>query len=183
MSSLSDVLRGRAWKFGDAVDTNQLAGAGLQGATVQETLRINCLRSLRPEFTDGVQPGDFIVAGSRFACGSGRQTAIEALKLCGVAAVVAESIARISRRNCIALGIPAFSVPGVSALIEDGDELEIDYDERTLRNLSRGSEVSLPSLPPTVEAVYAAGGLDRVIRNRLAAKGIFPPAGEELGLR
>ena len=174
MSSLPSPIRGRAWKFGDSVDTNQLAGGGIRGSTPAESLRLNCLRGLRPEFTEGVQPGDIVVAGSNFGCGSSRQTAVEALELCGVAAVLAESIARIHRRNSIALAFPAFAVPGIADRVDDGDEIEIDYAGGVVRNLTKHSDMPLQKFPPSVEQIYDAGGIVRVIARRLAEQGITP---------
>lgn len=174
MSSLQQVFRGRVWKFGDSVDTNQLAGGGIQGKDGKDTLRINCLRGLRPDFTEGVQPGDIVVGGTNFGCGSSRQTAVEALQLCGVAAVLAESVARIHRRNAIALALPMFAVPGVTEFAGDGDVLELDYPNREVRNTMRGTSLSLSDLPPSVEAVYDAGGIMQVIQQRLASAGITP---------
>lgn len=179
MSSLFDVVRGRAWKFGDSVDTNQLAGGGLIGKTGTETLRINCLRGLRPDFTENVQPGDIVVAGSNFGCGSSRQTAVQALQLCGVAAVLVESIARIHRRNSIALALPTYQVPGINELVNDGDILSIDYGSRVVENVTRGGTLPLPDFPESVENIYASGGLLPVVLARLAAQGVVPPASRE----
>jgi 3-isopropylmalate/(R)-2-methylmalate dehydratase small subunit len=176
VSSLQQVIRGRVWKFGDSVDTNQLAGGGLVGRDAADSLRINCLRGLRPDFNDQVGPGDIVVAGTNFGCGSSRQTAVEALQLCGISVVLADSVARIHRRNSIALGLPTFALPGVSALVEEGEELEVDYPAGVARNLSTGTGVALPRLPPSVEQIYEAGGLFRVIAQRLAAQGVVAPA-------
>ncbi len=174
MPSLNRVYRGRAWKFGDSVDTNQLAGGGIVGKTPDETLRINCLRGLRPDFTDQVQPGDIVVAGSNFGCGSSRQSAVDALRLCGVAAVLAESIARIHRRNAIALALPHFSVPGITELAGDGDELVVDYLNGKVQNVSVGGELPIAKLPPSVEEIYEVDGLLQVIGQRLRVRGIVP---------
>jgi 3-isopropylmalate/(R)-2-methylmalate dehydratase small subunit len=160
MPSLQQVVRGRVWKFGDSVDTTQLAGGGLQGSDAADTLRI---------------PGDIVVAGANFGCGSSRQTAVEALLLCGVAAVLAESVARIHRRNSIALGLPTFVVPGISELVEDGDILEVDYQDRIVRNISRQRDAGLPAFPTSVELVYEVGGLFNVIAKRLVEQGIVVP--------
>jgi 3-isopropylmalate/(R)-2-methylmalate dehydratase small subunit len=169
-------ITGRAWKFGDSVDTNQLAGGGLVGANPSDTLRINCLRGLRPDFAIGVQSGDIVVAGQNFGCGSSRQIAVEALQLCGVQAVVAESVARIHRRNSIALAFPIFSVVGITSLAEDQDEIEIDYAAGSVRNLTRGGALDVPPFPASVLEVYAAGGISEVIRRRLAGMGFVPTA-------
>jgi 3-isopropylmalate/(R)-2-methylmalate dehydratase small subunit len=176
MSSVDEPIAGRVWKFGDSVDTNQLAGGGLTGATKDETLRINCLRGLRPDFTDGVQPGDILVAGANFGCGSSRQSAVEALRLCGIAAVAAESVARIHRRNSIALALPTFAVPGIAALADDGDTIEIDHGAGRVRNQRTGAELPVPRLPDSVLAIYRAGGIAAVIRTRLAEAGFAVPS-------
>jgi 3-isopropylmalate dehydratase small subunit len=176
MSSVDEPISGRAWKFGDSVDTNQLAGGGLAGATREETLRINCLRGLRPEFTEGVGPGDILVAGHNFGCGSSRQSAVEALRVCGIAAVVAESVARIHRRNSIALALPTFVVPGIAGFVADGDAIEIDHGAGVVRNQRTGGELVLPRLPDSVLAIYRAGGLTAVIKARLTEAGIIPAA-------
>jgi 3-isopropylmalate dehydratase small subunit len=176
MSSVDEPISGRAWKFGDSVDTNQLAGGGLTGATREETLRINCLRGLRPEFTEGAAPGDILVAGHNFGCGSSRQSAVEALRLCGIAAVVAESVARIHRRNSIALALPTFVVPGIAGFVADGDAIEIDHGAGVVRNQRTGGELDLPRLPDSVLAIYRAGGLTAVIKARLTEAGIIPAA-------
>jgi 3-isopropylmalate/(R)-2-methylmalate dehydratase small subunit len=174
MTDVDRPITGRVWKFGDSVDTNQLAGGGLTGATRDDTLRINCLRGLRPEFTEGVRPGDILVAGHNFGCGSSRQSAVEALALCGICAVVAESVARIHRRNSIALALPTFVAPGIAEFADDGDEIEVDHGAGVVRNHRTGGELALPRLPDSVLAIYRAGGLTAVIRARLAAAGIIP---------
>jgi 3-isopropylmalate/(R)-2-methylmalate dehydratase small subunit len=174
MSSLSTVHTGRVWLFGDSVDTNQLAGGGLTGSSTQETLRINCLRGLRPDFTEQVAEGDFVVGGENFGCGSSRQTAVEALQHCGVAVVLADTLSRIFRRNAIALGLPAFAVPGVSKLAADGEQLAVDYPNRLVRNVASGKSLPLATFPPSVEEVYESGGLVQVIGKRLAERGITP---------
>jgi 3-isopropylmalate/(R)-2-methylmalate dehydratase small subunit len=174
VSDLNSSFGGRAWTVGDSVDTNQLAGGGIEGKTKEETLRINCLRGQRPDFTENVQPGDLVVAGTNFGCGSSRQTAVEALALCGVSAVLAEGFARIFRRNSIALAMPAFVVPGITAGVADGDQLVVDYPERVLRNVTQGTSFVIAPLSSSVEAIYAAGGLTAVIAQRLAAQGVVP---------
>jgi 3-isopropylmalate/(R)-2-methylmalate dehydratase small subunit len=174
MTTLDQTLTGRAWTFGDSIDTTQLAGGGLTGIDARDTLRINCLRAVRPEFPDTVRAGDLVVAGGNFGCGSSRQTAVEALLLCGVAGVVAESVARIFRRNSIALAFPVFVVPGVSKAVADGDTISVDYPNRRLTNTTTGGSLPIESWSAGVEEVYAGGGLARVVVDRLTALG-HPP--------
>ena len=178
MVDLDRVVRGRVWKFGDSIDTNQLAGGGLRGTSGSDTLRINCLRGLRPEFPEEVRPDDVLVAGDNFGCGSSRETAVEALQLCGIGAVIAESVARIHRRNSIALALPTYSVRGITSFVEDGDEVEVDYRALVVRNLTRGGELALPHLSESVEEIYAEGGISEVIRAKLARAGIVPGAAD-----
>jgi 3-isopropylmalate/(R)-2-methylmalate dehydratase small subunit len=176
MSSLQQVYRGRVWKFGDSVDTNQMAPGGLAGQAMRQAMREHCLRGLRPDFNADVKPGDIIVAGLNFGCGSSRQTAVQALQECGVAVVLAESVARIQRRNSIALGLPTFAVPGITALFNDGDVIEVDYPGRRVLGVDGHTLAVLPAFPASVERVYEAGGLSNVMRQRLAEQG-FAPAG------
>jgi 3-isopropylmalate dehydratase small subunit len=178
VTTLDSVLRGRAWTVGDSIDTTQLAGGGLVGTDPMDTLRINCLRAVRLEFPDRVRPGDLVVAGGNFGCGSSRQTAVEALLLSGVAGVVAESVARIFRRNSIALAFPVFVVPGVSAAVSDGDVINVDYRCRLLTNTTRDVTLSIESWSRGVEEIYAGGGLARVIAERLTTLG-HPPLSRE----
>jgi 3-isopropylmalate/(R)-2-methylmalate dehydratase small subunit len=171
MSSLEQVFRGRVWKFGDSVDTSSMAPGSLAGPTMRRVMRDYCLRGIRPDFNAEVQPGDLIVAGLNFGCGSSRQSAVEALQECGVAVVLAESVARIHRRNSIALGLPTFAVPGITALVGEGDEIQIDYPGRRVLDSSGRPLAALPAFPASVERVYEAGGLSNVIRHRLVERG------------
>lgn len=171
MSSLHSPIRGTVWKFGDSIDTNQLAGGGLTGSSREESLRLNCLRALRPEFPEGVRPGDLLVAGTNFGNGSSRQRAVEALQACGIAAVLAESVGRIHLANSIALGLPTFAVPGIASFVGDHDVLEVSYGNSEVRNVTRNKRLSLPKYPPRAEAIFEAGGLLEMIARRLAEQG------------
>ena len=177
MPDLSQAIRGRVWKFGDSVDTNQLAGAGVQVSDdPRENLRANCLRGMRPEFAAQARTGDILVAGTNFGCGSHRQTAVEALQLNGIAAVLAESVARIHMRNSIALALPTFVVPGISSNVSDGDTLEVDYAAGIVRNPHTNVELPFKKFPTAVEQIYELGGLTPVIARKLAEENILPNA-------
>ena len=175
MSDIRTAIRGRVWKFGNSVDTNQLAGGGIVvSSDPLENLKANCLRGLRPEFAQQVKAGDLLVAGTNFGCGSSRQRAVQALQACGIEAVLAESVARIHRRNSIALALPTFVVPGITELAADGDSLEVDYSAGIVRNLNSECQLALARFPATVEQIYELGGLFKVIANKLASQGIVP---------
>jgi 3-isopropylmalate/(R)-2-methylmalate dehydratase small subunit len=175
MPSLQQTFRGRVWKFGDSVDTSSMAPGGLAGPAMRQVMRDHCLRGLRPDFNAEVKPGDIIVAGLNFGYGSSRQSAVEALQECGVAVVLAESVARIHRRNSIALGLPTFTVPGITALVSEADEIEIDYPNRRVLAGDGHELATLTSFPDSVERVYEAGGLSSVLRERLAELGFPAP--------
>jgi len=182
MSSLSEPMQGKVWKFGDSISTNQIGGGGGRGARNlspeerQAAMKANCLRAARPEFSEGVQDGDILVAGTNFGNGSSSPGAVEALIACGLQVLVAESISRLILRTCVAKGLPAFAAPGVTEIVEDGEQLRVDYNAGVISNPKSGKQVSFKKLPPTVEQIYEAGGIQQVIGRRLAAEGVFPPA-------
>jgi 3-isopropylmalate dehydratase small subunit len=178
VADLQQAMRGRVWKFGDSIDTGQLAGdGGKVSDNPTENLKANCLRSTRPEFNEQVQPGDIIVAGTNFGLGSSRSIGVEAVMACGIATVVVETVSRLYRRNCVAQGLPLFAVAGITELVEDGDQLEVDYPAGKVRNLTRGGELDLPKYPAVVEGIYESGGIYYTIAKRLNAEGIVPAGG------
>jgi len=115
------------------------------------------LEDLDPKFTRRIQPGDIIVAGANFGCGSSREQAPRVILAAGIGAVVAESFARIFYRNSFNLGLPL--VEAETALIAEGDELELDLDQGVLRDLTRGCEVTVKPLPAVMQKLLADGGL------------------------
>lgn len=169
-SKLDRTMRGRVWKLGDSVDTNQLAAVA--DAKSVEALRPHCLAGLRPEFPSQVKPGDILVAGTNFGAGSSRQSAVEILMYVGVQALLAESVARIYFRNSIALAFPVFVTPGITRIVDDGQELEVDYAAGAARNPATGAEVRFSKYPPSVERVFQVGGLANLICQRLIEQGV-----------
>ena len=166
-------MRGRVWKLGDDIDTNQLAPGqtpemlGLSGAAAREHLVRGCLSAIRPGLAALVRPGDILVAGRNFGQGSHRERANTALIEMGFAAVVAESLARLFFRNSVAFGAPAIECPGIAALVEEGDRLEIDLAAGRLHNLDRGGALDFAPPTPTVRDILAAGGMLALLRQRL----------------
>jgi 3-isopropylmalate dehydratase small subunit len=166
------VVRGRVWKFGESVDTNVIAPLHVMRAGTIEEVAQHTMAALRPEFPAQVRPGDILVAGANFACGSHRQEANLVLEKVGIRAIVAESVARIFLRTSINLAYPTLVAPGISSLIEDQQELEIDYRNGKLRNLRSGAELPLPKYPPSVEKIFAAGGILTLLRERCIKEGL-----------
>lgn len=163
---LNRVIRGRVWKFGDSVDTDSINPFYLYHT--MEELKQHTLESFRPEFPREVRPGDIIVAGRNFGCGSHRPGLV--LREVGVAAIVVESASRLFLRNTIALPMPIFVAPGVTGIVQDAETLEIDYPRNIARNVATGTSVAIPRFPPMIERIYECGGLPELARQRYLAE-------------
>ena len=160
-------VRGRVWKFGDDVDTDAMAPWNTLASPWEER-RAAILRA-RPEFAERVQPGDLIVAGRNFGCGSSREHAPENLKRLGLGGVVAESFGRIYFRNCVAIAFPNLACPGIHAACEDGDDVELDVGTGLVRNHTRGAVLHAPPWTPDMVEILQQGGLLAVLRRRVEA--------------
>jgi 3-isopropylmalate/(R)-2-methylmalate dehydratase small subunit len=152
------VTRGKVWKFGNHVDTDAMTPGKYMSAPQAELMK-HVLEVINPRFPREVKPGDMIVAGTNFGCGSSRESGPAALKTLGIGAVIAESFARIFFRNAIAIGLPAITCPEVSALFADGDELELDLVSGKITNLTRGKTVYAQPLPEQMLEVLSQGGI------------------------
>jgi 3-isopropylmalate/(R)-2-methylmalate dehydratase small subunit len=164
-SASSNSMRGRVWKFGDSIDTDVIS-PGLRAGYNYEQIKKMTMDALRPEFAGGVKQGDILVAGKNFGYGSHRESANTVLHDIGIQAVVAESIARIYFRIGISLGIPTFVASGVTAIVEDGEELEIDAAAGVVRNPRTGKCVSIAKYPPSIERIFKAGGIIPLLIDR-----------------
>lgn len=167
---------GRVWKYGDDIDTDVVIPARYLSASTPEELGRHCMEGLSPRFVDEVRPGDVIVAGENFGCGSSREHAPLAIKGCGVACVVAKSFARIFYRNAINIGLPILECPEAVEATEQDDLLELDLEGGTVHNLRTGSTYTTSPLPPFVMSIIVAGGLIPYTAQRLAKK---PPTGSK----
>jgi 3-isopropylmalate dehydratase small subunit len=152
---LNHVTRGRVWKFGDSIETDAI-NPYYRYPTMEE-LKLHTMEAYRPEFARQVQPGDILVAGRNFGCGSSRPGLV--LREVGIAAILAESVARLFLRNSIARAIPIFMAPGITGIVNDGETVEVDYPAGIVRNAATGASVALRKFPPLIEEIFAAGGL------------------------
>jgi 3-isopropylmalate/(R)-2-methylmalate dehydratase small subunit len=157
---------GRAFVFGDDVDTDVLAPGHLMKLAPDE-LALHCLEAIDPTFAKTVRPGDFVVAGRNFGLGSSREQAAVSLKLLGVKAVLAPSFARIFFRNAINLGLPALVFDG-RGKIAAGDELDLDLASGRLVNATRSETHQVKTLPADLLAIIDAGGLIDLLKRRFA---------------
>lgn len=159
---LNRRIRGRVWKFGDSIETDAI-NPYYRYPTMDE-LKQHTMEAYRPEFPKEVRPGDILVAGRNFGCGSSRPGLV--LREVGVAAIVAESVARLFLRNSIARAIPIFMAPGITGVVHDGETLEVDYPAGVVRNPVSGASIELRRFPPLIEQIFAAGGLPEFARER-----------------
>lgn len=161
----SDILRGRVWKFDHDISTDVLS-PGQYAVDPVEVRKLHVLESVNPEFAPGVKPGDVVVAGRNFGCGSSRETAPENLKALGVACVAAESFSRLFMRNAVAVGLPVLVCTGVHESFTDGDTIEIDLVTGQVLNEESGSELQGDSLPQEMREILAAGGIVAVLKSQ-----------------
>lgn len=159
------MITGRVWRFAHNVDTDVMAPWGVIARPFEER-RSHILAALRPEFASEVRPGDIVVAGTNFGCGSSREQAPENLKLLGVGAVLAESFGRIYFRNAVAIAFPNLSCPGIWEATADGDELSVDIESATVVNHRSGETLRAKPYTPAMLDIIHAGGLLEVLRNR-----------------
>lgn len=157
---------GRAFKYGDNVDTDVIIPARYLTTTDESELARHVLEDLDPGFVAEVRPGDVVVAGENFGCGSSREHAPLALKGSGVAAVVAASFSRIFFRNAINTGLAIATSPGAVAATDSGDEIELDVPRAVVRNITKGLEFDAEPLPEFVMEIVRNGGLVNWVRAR-----------------
>jgi 3-isopropylmalate/(R)-2-methylmalate dehydratase small subunit len=160
-------MKGRAWKFGDDVDTDAVIPGRYLIMNTPEELAVHAFEGVRPDFAGNVQENDIIVAGNNFGCGSSREHAPLAIKGAKVGCVIARSFARIFFRNAINIGVPLLECPDTDRIAE-GDELDIDLAGGKIRNLTRNEEYQATPLPAFVREIVDAGGLIEYTRKIIA---------------
>ncbi len=164
------AIEGRVWKFGDDVNTDEIIPARYLITTDPKELAKHVMEDLDPDFPNKVKPGDIIVAGKNFGCGSSREHAPLALKGAEIGAIVAESFARIFYRNAINLGLPIIESPEIAKETDEGDILEIDLAKGIVRNKTKGKEYKIKPLPESLQKVMEAGGLMEYAKDKLQGK-------------
>jgi 3-isopropylmalate/(R)-2-methylmalate dehydratase small subunit len=163
---MSATIRGRVWKFGDNIDTDQIMpGKYLKLSRAEAVPHV--MEGIDPEFARKVRPGDIIVAGANFGSGSSRESAATALKDIGVGAVVAKFFARIFFRNAINFALPVLECAETDR-ISEGDDLEVLPEEGLIINHTTGERFQATKLPPQVLEILRAGGLVPYLRERIA---------------
>ena len=158
------VLKGKAHVFGDDINTDYIISGKYKFKTLDmDELARHCMEDIDPGFSSRVEPGDFIVAGSNFGCGSSREQAPLVIKHAGVGAVLARSFARIFFRNAVNKGLPVVECD--TSGIQAGDELEVDLAGGKVVNITRGTVTDIVPLPAVMMDILSEGGLTEYLRN------------------
>ena len=153
----------KVWRYGDHIDTDVIIPARYLNIAdfteLAEHAMEDSKENLVENFAAGVKPGDYIVAGKNFGCGSSREHAPIAIKAAGVSCVIAKSFARIFYRNAINIGLPILECPEASDGIRSGDEVCVDFDTGVITNVTTGETYQAESFPPFIQNIIAKGGL------------------------
>ena len=153
-------FRGRIWKFGDNIDTDAIIPARYLNTWDPQALATHCMEDADPLFMKKMRPGDILVGGENFGCGSSREHAPIAIKAAGIACVVAKSFARIFYRNSFNMGLPIFESRELWGLVENGAEIEIDAGGGVIRIIGGATEpLHIQPVPPFMQELIADGGL------------------------
>ena len=155
------AMTGQVIRYGDNVDTDVIIPARYLNTTDHQELAAHCMEDLDPSFISRVKPGDIIVAGENFGCGSSREHAPVAIKASGIACVVAKSFARIFYRNAINIGL---SIVECDADADDGDRLTVDFKQGRIENLTKGTGQAFSAFPSFLQTLLESGGLLNAVR-------------------
>lgn len=162
-------IRGRAWKYGDDINTDVIFPGKYTYTLIDpREMAVHALEDLDPDFAQAVRPGDVIVAGKNWGCGSSREQAVTCLKESGVGAIVAESFGRIYFRNCINAALPALVCPEAVAAIQAGAPVEIDLEAGIIE--APAGSFRFQPFPQTLMAIFKAGGLVPYTQSLLASQ-------------
>ena len=162
------VVRGRVWKFGDNVSTDAIKPGFVRDLPPEGQAKA-CMQAIRPEFAGLVRPGDIVLGGRNFGCGSARPAAQSFMTL-GIACAVAETFSRLFLRSSVSLGFPVLGCAGVAAAFAEGDVLEADFALGLVRNLTTGVVLRTEPLPEMPMAILRAGGVVALLRAEAGQK-------------
>jgi len=156
---------GKAWKFEDNLNTDEIIPARYNITIIPQELAKNVFCEIKPQYAKTVQPGDVIVGGQNFGCGSSREHAPIAIKGSGAKCIIASSYARIFFRNAINIGLPILECPAAVANISEGDDIEVDLASGKIFNRTNGQTYQAQALPAFVLKIADAGGIVNFLKN------------------
>jgi len=155
---MNNIIKGRVWKFGDNINTDNMSPAQYIPYGVNEIAK-HCLEAVRPEFPKNVRKGDIILAGENFGTGSSRETAPAALKALGVDLIIAKSFSRIFYRNAVEIALPVLVCPELYDATCDADLLSVDLNATVIVNENNGKSYKANPIPPIMMGILQTGGL------------------------
>lgn len=156
-------LKGKVWKFGDDVNTDDIIAAKYLVTTDGKELGRHCMETIAPDFVSKVSAEDIIVGGKNFGCGSSREHAPLAIKGCGISCVIAKSFAGIFLRNSINIALPLVECQATDE-IKEGDELVVDLAQGKIKNMSQNKEYKIVGFPDFLREIMSNGGLIQWIK-------------------
>ena len=157
---------GSVFKYGDNVDTDVIIPARYLNSSDPKELATHCMEDIDKDFVNNVKAGDIMVANKNFGCGSSREHAPIAIKAAGVSCVIAETFARIFYRNAINIGLPIIECPEAAEGIENGDEVEIDFDSGIIYDKTKDTRYKGQAFPPFMQEIIKNEGLINYINNK-----------------
>ena len=151
--------QGTVFKYGDNIDTDVIIPARYLNTQNPQELAAHCMEDIDKTFITRVQPGDIMVGGENFGCGSSREHAPLAIKTAGISCVIAKSFARIFYRNAINIGLPILECTAASEAIANGDTVAVDFDTGLITDETTGQTFEAAPFPPFIQKIITAGGL------------------------
>ena len=164
------MVSGKVFKYGDNVDTDVIIPARYLNAPSPEELAKHCMEDIDASFATTVKPGDIMVGGANFGCGSSREHAPISIRACGVRCVIAASFARIFYRNAINIGFPILECPEAAAAINNGDTVSVDFATGKIVDETTGETFQAVALPPFIEKIVEHNGLLPYLKARMDAQ-------------
>ncbi len=156
--------KGTAIKYGDNIDTDVIIPARHLATQDHKELAAHCMEDIDKTFVSRVKPGDIMVAGANFGCGSSREHAPIAIKASGISCVIAKSFARIFYRNSINIGLAILECEDAAKDIDEGDQVEIDFDTGLITNVTKGKSYEAQPFPEFIRQMINKGGLMAFIK-------------------
>ena len=160
----------KVYKYGDNVDTDVIIPARYLNAPDEKSLASHCMEDIDAQFSSTVEPGDIMVAGANFGCGSSREHAPLAIKACVVKCVISASFARIFYRNAINIGFPILECPEAAAAILPGDAVRVDFKTGVITDETQGRTFQAAPFPAFIDGIIESGGLLKSLKARGVAK-------------
>lgn len=157
----------KAWKVGNNIDTDLIIAARYLNDASDENMKAHCMEDVIPDYANTIAPGDVLVAGSNFGCGSSREHAPISIKVAGTSCVIAESFARIFYRNAINIGLPIIESPEAAKAIDQGDELDINFEEGIIQNLTKNENYHFEKFPEFIQQLVVAGNLLNYVKAKV----------------